>query len=157
MGLDRFFRLGESVDIGSYEFTPESIKAFARKYDPQPFHVDEAAASKSVLGGLCASGWHTASAWMKCNVESGTGTDGDWDGEGPKPRFGPSPGFSNLKWLKPVHAGETVRYTRTAIEHRALASRPGWRVLSLRGEGFDTSGDKVLEFDSAVLVEVGTG
>ena len=152
MGLDRFFRLGETVDIGSYEFTPEAIKAFARKYDPQPFHVDEEAARNSVLRGLCASGWHTASAWMKCNIEAGT--DGEWDGPGPKPRFGPSPGFSNLKWLKPVHAGETVRYVRTAVEHRALASRPGWRVLSLRGQGFDTSGDKVLEFDSAVLVQV---
>jgi acyl dehydratase len=50
-----------------------------------------------------------------------------------------------------------VRYTRTAIEHRAMASRPGWRILSLRGEGFDSKGDKVLEFDSAVLVDVGSG
>jgi acyl dehydratase len=154
MTLDEFFRLGETIELGSYKFEAEAIKTFARKYDPQPFHVDEEAARKSVFGKLCASGWHTASAWMKCNVEAGAADGGSWDGPGPRPAFGPSPGFRNLKWLKPVYAGETVRYTRVATEHRALSSRPGWRVLSLRCEGFDTTGDKVLEFDSAVLVQV---
>ena len=153
--LDEFFHLGVTVEIGSHTFEPEAIKAFARKYDPQPFHVDEEAARKSVLGGLCASGWHTASAWMKCNVESGTASGGLWDGPGPKPQFGPSPGFKNLKWLKPVYAGETVTFTRTALAHRPLAGRPGWNLLTLRSEGFDSTGDKVIEFDSAVLVKVG--
>jgi acyl dehydratase len=153
MSLDAFFRIGETVEIGSHTFTAEAIKAFARKYDPQPFHVDEEAAKKSVLGGLCASGWHTASAWMRCNLAAGMDS-GPWDGPGPRPGFGPSPGFKNLKWLKPVFAGQTVRYTRKAIEHRPLVSRPGWRVLSLFSEGFDSTGDKVIEFESAVLVKV---
>lgn len=152
MSLDTFFRIGETVDLGSHTFTPEAIKAFARKYDPQPFHVDEEAAKNSVLGGLCASGWHTASVWMKRNLETGMDS-GPWDGPGPRPEFGPSPGFKNLKWLKPVYAGETVRYTRKTVEHRAMASRPGWRVLSLLSEGFDSTGDKVIEFESAVLVK----
>ena len=73
MTLDEFFRLGEIVDLGSYTFEPEAIKAFARKYDPQPFHVDEEAARKSVFGGLCASGWHTAAAWMHCNLQTPMG------------------------------------------------------------------------------------
>lgn len=153
MSLDAFFRIGETVDIGTYTFTAEIIKAFARKYDPQPFHVDEEAAKKGVLGGLCASGWHTASAWMRCNLQTPPDA-AEWTGPGPRPAFGPSPGFKNLKWLKPVYAGETVRYTRKAVDHRAMASRPGWRVLSLFSEGFDSTGDKVLEFDSAVLVRV---
>ncbi len=153
MNLDAFFRIGETVELGSYEFTAERIKTFARKYDPQPFHVDEEAARKSVLGGLCASGWHTASAWMRCNLQTPP-DEGPWQGPAPRPEFGPSPGFKNLKWLKPVYAGETVRYTRKAVEHRPLVSRPGWRVLSLVSEGFDSTGDKVLEFDSAVLVKV---
>lgn len=153
MTLDTFFCIGETVEIGSHTFTAEAIKTFARKYDPQPFHVDEEAARKSVLGGLCASGWHTASAWMKCNLEARM-DNGPWEGPGPRPEFGPSPGFKNLKWLKPVYAGETVRYTRRTIDHRPLASRPGWRVLSLVSEGFDTTGDKVIEFESAVLVKV---
>ena len=71
------------------------------------------------------------------------------------PEFGPSPGFKNLKWLKPVYAGETVTFTRTALGHRPMVSRPGWRLLSIRCEAFDSTGDKVLEFDSAVLVKVG--
>lgn len=153
MTLDEFFRIGETVELGSHTFTAEAIKAFAGKYDPQPFHVDEEAAKKSVLGGLCASGWHTASVWMKCNLEKSM-DGGVWDGPGPRPEFGPSPGFKNLKWLKPVYAGETVRYTRRTVDHRPMASRQGWRVLSLVSEGFDSTGDKVIEFDSTVLVKI---
>jgi acyl dehydratase len=153
MTLDEFLSIGETEPIGSCTFTPEAIVAFARQYDPQPFHLSEETAKGSVFGRLCASGWHTAAAWMKCNLATRSGSV-HWAGPGPEPAFGPSPGFSNLKWLKPVYAGETVSYTRTALAHRALASRPGWRMLTLRGEGFDTAGDKVIEFDSSVLVKV---
>lgn len=154
MSLDEFFRIGTTVTLGTHTFEPEAIKAFARKYDPQIFHIDEEAAKKSVLGGLCASGWHTAATWMKLNLEARMDADG-WTGTGPAPEFGPSPGFKNLKWLKPVYAGETVTFTRTALAHRPLAGRPGWNLLTLRSEGFDSTGDKVIEFDSAVLVKVG--
>jgi acyl dehydratase len=155
MTLDEFFRIGTTVTLGSHTFEPEAIKAFARKYDPQIFHVDEEAARKSVLGGLCASGWHTAATWMKLNLEAGMDTGGAaWNGPGLVPEFGPSPGFKNLKWLKPVYAGETVTFTRTALSHRPIASRPGWRLLTLRCEAFASTGDKVLDFESAVLVKV---
>ena len=152
MTLDEFLRVGETVDIGTHTFDPESIKAFARKYDPQPFHVDAELAKQSVFGGLCASGWHTAAAWMKCNIETEAVTPA-WQGPGPKPEFGPSPGFRNLKWLKPVFAGETVRYTRKVLNHRPLATRPGWHVMTIWGEGHNSTGDKVLEFESAALVK----
>ncbi|UVK40951.1 MaoC family dehydratase [Mesorhizobium sp. AR10] len=155
MTLDEFFHIGVTVTLGSHKFEPEAIKAFARKYDPQVFHVDEEAAKKSVFGGLCASGWHTAATWMKQNLETGMETEGiSWAGPGPLPEFGPSPGFKNLKWLKPVYAGETVTFTRTALAHRPMVSRAGWRVLSLRAEAFDSTGEKVIEFESAVLVRV---
>jgi acyl dehydratase len=153
MTLDEFFRIGTTVTLGSHKFEPEEIKAFARKYDPQVFHVDEAAAKASVLGGLCASGWHTAATWMKYNLQARMDAEG-WTGSGPAPEFGPSPGFKNLKWLKPVYAGETVTFTRTALSHRPIASRPGWRLLALHSDAFDSTGDKVLEFESAVLVKV---
>ncbi|TIL72820.1 MAG: MaoC family dehydratase [Mesorhizobium sp.] len=156
MTLDEFFCIGVTVTLGSHRFEPEAIKAFARKYDPQIFHLDEEAAKNSVFGGLCASGWHTAATWMKLNLETGVEAEGvRWAGAGPAPEFGPSPGFKNLKWLKPVYAGETVTFTRTALAHRPIASRPGWRVLTLRSEAFDSTGDKVIEFESAVLVKVG--
>lgn len=155
MTLDEFFRIGTTITLGSHTFEPEEIKAFARKYDPQIFHVDEEAASGSVLGGLCASGWHTAATWMKLNLETRMDAEAaNWNGPGPVPEFGPSPGFKNLKWLKPVYAGETVTFSRTTLSHRPIASRPGWRMLSLSAEAFDSTGDKVLEFESAVLVKV---
>jgi acyl dehydratase len=153
MTLDEFFGIGVTTTLGSHTFTPEAIKAFAEKYDPQPFHIDEDAAKGSVLGGLCASGWHTAATWMKYNLTTRATTEtARWTGPGPMPEFGPSPGIRNLKWLKPVYAGETVTFTRTGVTHRPLASRPGWRLLSIRAEAFDSTGDKVIEFESSVLV-----
>lgn len=155
MSLDDFFGIGVTTTLGSHRFEPDEIKAFARKYDPQIFHIDEVAAKGTVFGGLCASGWHTAATWMKYNLAMPAATDGArWAGPGPKPEFGPSPGFRNLKWLKPVYAGETVTFTRTGLSHRPIASRPGWRLLTIRAEAFDSTGDKVIEFESAVLVKV---
>lgn len=152
MTLENYLGIGRTITLGSYLFEAEAIKAFARKYDPQPFHVDEEAARNSVFGRLCASGWHTTAVWMKLNLAH---RGEPWAGQGPAPEFGPSPGFKNLKWLKPVYAGETVTFTRMAQDLRPLASRPGWRILTLHSEGFDGSGDKVIEFDSAVLVKAG--
>ncbi len=153
MSLDAFFAIGVTVTLGSHTFQPDEIKAFARKYDPQPFHVDEAAAKNSVFGGLCASGWHMAATWMKYHLACGMSGSG-WSGPGEPPEFGPSPGFRNLKWLKPVYAGETVRFTRTCLAHRPVASRPGWRLLTIRAEGYDSTDAKVIEFENAVLVKV---
>ena len=154
MTLDEYLNIGETIVLGSHTFEADEIKAFARKYDPQRFHVDEAEAERSIFGRLCASGWHTAATWMKYNLKKREDFDSKpWDGPGPRPEFGPSPGVRNLKWLKPVYAGETVTFTRHALSHRALASRPGWRVLAITCEAFDSTGDKVLEFESAVLVK----
>ncbi|TKT77342.1 MaoC family dehydratase [Aquamicrobium sp. LC103] len=156
MNLDEYFSIGKTITLGSHTFGAEEIKAFAAKYDPQRFHVDENEAEHSVFGRLCASGWHTAATWMKYNLKHREDVgDRPWSGPGPRPEFGPSPGFVNLKWLKPVYAGETITFTRRALKHRALASRPGWRLLSIACEAFDAGGDKVLEFESSVLVKAG--
>ena len=156
MTLDEYFMIGRTITLGAHKFEADEIKAFAKKYDPQIFHVDEEAAKKSVLGGLCASGWHTAATWMKYNLEKRMESEGvRWTGPGPQPEFGPSPGFRNLKWLKPVYAGETITFTRRGVDHRPITSRPGWRLLTMVSEAFDAAGDKVLEFESAVLVKTG--
>jgi acyl dehydratase len=156
MSLDSYLMLGETITLGSHTFEPEEIKEFARKYDPQPFHVDEAAAQRSVFGRLCASGWHTAAMWMRYNLKKREDAgERPWDGPGPRPVFGPSPGFNDLKWLKPVYAGDTITFTRTALSHRAMASRPGWRILTIRCEAHNQDGAPVLTFDSAVLVQTG--
>jgi len=154
MSLDAFFGIGVTTTLGSHTFSADEIKSFASRYDPQPFHLDEEAAERSVFGKLCASGWHTTAMWMKYNLRNRQDTTPTpWDGPGPRPAFGPSPGFRNLRWLKPVYVDETITFTRTGVDHRPVASRPGWRLLTIRCEAFDSTGDKVLEFDSAVLVE----
>jgi acyl dehydratase len=154
MTLDEFLGIGATTPLGSHTFQADEIKAFAAKYDPQPFHLDEEAAKSSVFGGLCASGWHTAATWMKYNLAQITAAADQWAGTRPAPEFGPSPGFKNLKWLKPVYAGATISFTRTGVGHRPLASRTGWHVLSILAEGFDSTGAKVIEFENSVLVKV---
>lgn len=156
MTLESYFRFDETVTLGSHTFSAAEIKAFAAKYDPQRFHMDEKEAENSVFGRLCASGWHTASTWMKYNLLVREDNEQrPWSGPGPRPEFGPSPGVKNLKWLKPVYADETITFTRRAFSLRALGSRPGWSVITFMCEAFDSGGDKVLEFESAVLVKTG--
>lgn len=155
MTLDEYFGIGETTVLGTHLFETQAIKDFAKKFDPQPFHLDEKAAERSVFGRLCASGWHTAAVWMKKNLEMRMDSEPRrWSGPGPRPVFGPSPGFRNLRWLKPVYAGETITFTRTGLNHRPVASRAGWSLLTIRAEAFDSTGDKVIEFDTSVLVQV---
>lgn len=154
MTFDEFLQIGETIELGTHVFEPEAIIEFASKYDPQPFHLSEEAAKKSVFRKLCASGWHTAATWMRKNLEYRQDMGAvSWTGDGPAPTFGPSPGFKNLRWLKPVYAGETISFSRRAVAHRPLASRPGWQVLTVMCEAFDSTGDKVIEFESSVLVK----
>lgn len=156
MSLDEYFQLGRTITLGSHIFSTEEVKAFAEKYDPHPFHLDEEKAKNSVLGRLCASGWHTCAMWMKYNLAyQESRPSGEWTGSGRKPEFRPSPGFTDLKWLKPVFAGETITFTRTVTGHREVADRPGWRVLTVLCEAFDSQGDKVLSFESTEPVKTG--
>ncbi|MBZ9655382.1 MaoC family dehydratase [Phyllobacterium lublinensis] len=146
-------QIGVEQDLGTHTFSAEEIVGFATRYDPQRFHVDPEAAAKSNFGALCASGWHTTAVWMRLNVEDikSQVQQAIVRGETP-PQFGPSPGFENLKWLKPVYAGDTVRFTRTLKAVRALQSRPGWSMMQMSSAAYNQTGDKVLEFDSAALV-----
>ncbi|MBB4094005.1 MaoC family dehydratase [Ochrobactrum pecoris] len=147
--------LGQNLVIGSYTFTADEIIDFARKYDPQPFHLDAEAAKKSVFGGLCASGWHTTAVFMKLNVASilAATKEALKRGETP-PTFGPSPGFENLKWSKPVYAGDTITYKRVVHAIRPLASRPGWSMLTMTTSAYNQNGEEVLLFDNAAMVKL---
>jgi acyl dehydratase len=140
------------VNVGTYTFTDEKIIRFARSFDPQPFHVDAEAAKGYVFGGLCASGWHTAGAWMQTFL-------GYWQRESERltregqepPKLGPSPGFTSLKWQRPVFAGETVTYYVTLTGSRALASRPGLILNTTLVEAENQDQVPVLRFDGSVL------
>jgi acyl dehydratase len=142
--------VGEQHTLGEYTFHAEDILRFARAYDPQPFHVDEAAAKASLLGGLCASGWHTAAVFMKLNVAYSRKTAEAFVAAGnPAPRAGPSPGFRELRWPRPVFAGDTVTYTHTVTGKRPSESRPGWGLVEGRTEGVNQNGEPVISFISA--------
>jgi len=143
---------GETASLGAYLFTPEEIVTFARAYDPQPFHVDAEAARRSLFGGLCASGWHTGAVWMKLMVAH-------WQRQRqaalslglPTPRLGPSPGFRDLKWLKPVFAGDELTYEVRIVEARPSASRPGWGLVTQHSTAVNQRGEPVFAFTGTVM------
>ncbi|MCJ2048226.1 MaoC family dehydratase [Methylobacterium sp. J-070] len=143
--------IGAVRDLGAYPFGAEAIVAFARAYDPQAFHLDHAAAKRSHFGGLCASGWHTAAAYMNRMLTTRARDAAYTAARGPVPEAGPSPGFKNLRWLKPVYAGDTVRFSTRLTDKRASASRPGWGLAFARNTGVNQRGEPVFSFDSAVF------
>lgn len=150
--LEALYTGGRRFVIGSLTFAAQDIIRFARDFDPQPFHVDEEQARHSLFGGLCASGWHTSAGWMKCFVRFWQQECRRLEAEGLRaPNLGPSPGFRQLKWLKPVYAGDTVTYAATLLEARALASRPGWRINTIHCEGENQHGQAVISFESKVI------
>jgi acyl dehydratase len=142
--------LGEKVTLGSYSFTEQNIIAFARKYDPQPFHIDKAAAEASIYHGLIASGWQTAAVWMKLTIAlrraqlaaGAVATQENFV----------SPGVRDLKWLKPVRPGTTLTYTNVSI------AKMDWPTLSQFGlvegwnEARDDSGTLYYSFINRVLI-----
>jgi acyl dehydratase len=146
--------VGDRMAIGSHRFTAESIKVFATQYDPQPFHVDEAAAAASHFGALCASGWHTAAMWMRLRILYGQREDAERTARGePNAKLGPSPGFREMKWLKPVYAGDTIAYASDVVEKRISQSRPGWGLIHVRNTGTNQNGELVMSFVSTAFVE----
>jgi len=146
--------LGEVTDLGTHVFTAEEIKRFASAFDPQPFHTDEAAAAASHFGKLCASGWHTLAVWMRLNVRHMQQAARERTASGlPEARLGPSPGFDELKWLRPVYAGDRISFGTEIIEKRASRSRPGWGLVSMRTIGRNQAGQDVISFVGHVFVE----
>jgi acyl dehydratase len=141
--------IGTRRELGSYTFTAERIKAFAVKYDPQAFHLDEEAGRRSLFGGLAASGWHTASAWMRAAVDSGSRMKADGDDA---LAGGPSPGFKNLRWPKPVLAGDTVTFFTEVMSKRASATRPQWGLIFVLNTGENQRGELVFSFDGSAFV-----
>ncbi len=146
--------IGEREEIGSHTFTAEEIKRFAREYDPQSFHVDEAAAARSHFRGLIASGWHTGSVWMGLAVRHRDKVAAARRARGePVAELGPSPGFRELKWLKPVYAGDTITYSAEVVDKRYSASKPRWGIVRYRNTGANQKGELVLSYVSTVFIE----
>jgi acyl dehydratase len=147
-------QIGEKTEIGRYTFTADAIKAFAARFDPQPFHLDEAAAERSHFGRLCASGWHTACVWMRLVIEHRKREDDERRARGEEvAAVGVSPGFRDLKWLKPVYVGDTITYATEVTDKRSSLSRPQWGIMMSRNTGANQRGEPVLSFDSMAFIE----
>lgn len=153
MKLPPQFTVGYRAEIGQHVFTAEEIIRFAEKYDPQPFHLDEEAARNSIFGGLCASGWHTAGVWMRKQRDHAAKVQAELAEQGyDRLRYGPSPGFDDLKWLRPVFAGDTITYFNETLACRKSRSKPGWWVLTANQSGQNQHGEPVISFNSSVLL-----
>jgi acyl dehydratase len=128
------FVVGEVEEYGDRLVTAEEIIAFAKKYDPQPFHVDAEAAKNSQAGGLIASGWHTGVILMRMNCDEfvlRTASEG-------------APGSDEVSWLKPVRPGDRLRVRRTILSARPSRSRPTLGLVEFLCEVLNQNGEIVL-------------
>jgi acyl dehydratase len=135
--------VGNKASFGSYEVTRDEVVAFAQKYDPQPFHLSDEAAAETHFGRLSASGWHTCAMTMamvvenlKANAQAGLG----------------SPGIDELRWLRPVYPGDTLRCESEVLDKRASESRPEMGIFHSRMTVFNQDDKPVMSFISTGLV-----
>lgn len=135
--------LDEIIDLGHTKVTREMITTFAREFDPLPFHLDEAAAKASLLGGLASSGWQTGALSLRMLVDSFLSKIASAGGLG----------FTNLKWKNPVMVGDTIGGTAKISELRRSASHPQWGIVTLDFDVRNQQGKPVLTMRLANLVE----
>ena len=114
--------VGRVLALGSVTVEREEVLAFARQYDPQPFHLDDEAAARSMFGRLSASGWHTCAMAMRIMCDDYLLRSASLG----------SPGIDNLRWLAPVFPGDTLRMRFEVLAARPMASRPGIGLVQSR-------------------------
>jgi acyl dehydratase len=152
----RFFEdieIGARRELGSFTFTADAIKTFATQFDPQRFHLDEEEGRKSLFGGLAASGWHVAAACMKLMVADGKRQMQEARARGEEvAAWGPSPGFRELRWIKPVLAGDTISFSNQVETKRTSEKRPEWGILQGRNTGINQRGEVVFSFLATAFV-----
>jgi acyl dehydratase len=118
------FREGEVREFGGVRVEHDDIVRFAAEFDPQPFHLDDAAAQKTLYGGLIASGWHTAAMAMRMMCDAYLLRSASLG----------SPGLDSLRWLHPVRPGDTLSMRLHVLETRPLESKPGVGLIKIRHE-----------------------
>lgn len=147
-------KIGKSYSLGSHTFARDEILDFARRYDPQPFHLDEAAAAKSLFGSLSASGWHTSAIWIRQFVRFRQEIERDMRERGLRPaEYGPSPGFQNVRWLKPVHPGDTIEFIGQVDSKHDWRSRPDRGLIETENQGRNQAGELVFTIRGRILAE----
>lgn len=135
--------VGRKAAFGRYEVTREEVLAFAEKYDPQPFHLDDEAAAKTHFGRLSASGWHTASMVMAMLVENMKAN--------PQAGLG-SPGVDELRWVKPVYPGDTLRVETEVLSKRQSTTKPHMGFFKSTLTAFNQHDEPVLTMISNGII-----
>ena len=133
---------GDVLDLGSRQVTAAEIVAFARDFDPQPFHLDPAAAEASIFGGIVASGWHTCALTMRLLV----------DGFLSHAHSMGSPGVEQIRWLHPVRPDDTLTARIRVLEKQPSQSRPERGRLKTLTEVTNQAGDLVMTMEGIVLM-----
>jgi len=137
------FKIGDVFESGPVTFTEEGIIDYAREWDPQPFHIDRAAAAASQFGGLIASGMHVMGALFRALIDAGF-LDGSGMG---------SPGLDEVRWLAPVRPGDTLIMRTTVTESRPSATRNDRGYVRLRFEGINQNGAVVSSYLCTEIVK----
>jgi acyl dehydratase len=146
-------QVGQRRDLGTYTFTAEAIKTFAAQFDPQRFHLDEEEGRNSLFGGLAASGWHVGSVCMKLLVADGQRQAREAAARGDEVAvWGPSPGFRELRWLRPVLAGDTISFASEIESLRTSETRPEWGIAQVRSTGTNQRGELVYSILATAFV-----
>lgn len=135
--------VGEVIDLGRTTVSKDMIITFAREFDPFPFHLDEAAAKASLLGGLASSGWQTGALSLKMLVDNFLSQIASCGGLG----------FRDLKWKTPVMVGDTIGGTVTIAELRRSSTHPQWGIVTLDFDMRNQNGKPVMSMRLANLVE----
>ncbi len=145
--------VGDEFVFGTRNVLADDIKSFAAKYDPQPFHLDEDAAARSHFGALCASGWQTGSMWIRAFVDYWTAEHEKMARRGDDiAPMGPSPGFDDMVWHKPVYAGDDITFCAKVLAKRALQSKPDWGLVTQLNSAVNQNAETVMTFTGKVFV-----
>jgi acyl dehydratase len=138
------FPVGETVTFGRHEVTREEVIAFAREYDPQPFHLDEEAAKATLLGGLAASGWHLCALLMRMC----------WDAFIHETAAMGSPGIEEMRWMRPVRPGHVLTIKRTVLDRRRSKSRPEMGLIKFRFDVHEQTGERLARMQNWIMIKV---
>ena len=138
------FPEGLVIPLGTYHLSKDEVIAYAREWDPQPFHIDEAAGERSVLGGLAASGWQTSAILIRLSVE----------GYANRSAAMASNSMEECRWLKPVFAGETLTGRATVLSRRVSSKRPEMGILKMKFELLNMAGELKAEITGVQFMKV---
>ncbi|PXA84209.1 acyl dehydratase [Nostoc sp. 3335mG] len=142
------FEVGQTHKFGRYEVRRDEVLEFARRWDPQPFHLSDEAAAKTHFGSLSASGWHTAAMTMAMTVSEWDGHEGGTLG---------AVGIDGLRWLRPVKPGDVLRVESEVLEVRPSEKRPDMGSVRHRNTVFNQQNEPVMRFEPIVLYRRRTG